>query len=85
MPTVTVTMDTSKKSWGAINPLVIGYPVSGLWRTLSHSLHVNVLDIARVDVQADGPCCSDRGNSTTVAYINHQGGDYVVVSHSAVC
>ena len=27
---------------------MIGYPVSGLWRTLSHSLHVNVLELVAV-------------------------------------
>jgi len=83
-PTVTVTTDASMEGWGG-HALVAGSETalfSDLWSPEERHLHINVLELRAViltlsrlkHLLRDQTVRIECDNTTTVAYINHQGG-----------
>jgi len=83
-PTATVTTDASMEGWGGHARFPGADPVlfSDLWSPEERLLHINVLElravvlmITRLQDQLQGRTVRiECDNTTTVAYINHQGG-----------
>ena len=89
--TVAVTIITSKESWGAINPLVIGYPLKWAMVRLFHSLHVNVLELFAVLTTLPRLMSKLMGHVVQIEVTRQlwhtsitREGDHIVVSRSAV-
>jgi hypothetical protein len=83
-PTVTVTTDASMEGWGGHAQVLGSSPAlfSGLWSSAAQRLHINVLELRAVILTLThlqerllGQSVRiECDNTTTVAYINNQGG-----------